>query len=184
MTNNLGVVEGISASGAGWSSGRAGDIRNMFFTTLKSENVQRSVQISTFSLGENNEEVNEFFSLIEELLKSERNVDIIVNDDKKGSCSNHAKITMRELKKRFSDRFSYHLFNSKSKTKLGKILHAKLVVVDRKIALVGSANISKGALVSNYEIMLKISGDAVSSLSLMLDNLVEMLEKEKTHDGT
>ena len=121
MTDNIGVVEGISASGAGWSSGRAGDIRNMFFNTLKSENVERSVQISTFSLGENNEEVNEFFSLIEELLKSERNVDIIVNDDQKGSCSKHAKITMRELKKRFSDRFSYHLFNSKSNTKLGKI---------------------------------------------------------------
>ena len=71
--------------------------------------------------------------------------------------------------------FSSH---SKSNTKLGKIFHAKLVVVDRTTALVGSANISKGALVSNYEIMLKISGDAVSSLSLMLDNLVEILEKE------
>jgi phosphatidylserine/phosphatidylglycerophosphate/cardiolipin synthase-like enzyme len=62
---------------------------------------------------------------------------------------------------------------------LGKILHAKLVVVDRKTALVGSANISKGALVSNYEIMLKISGDAVSSLSLMLDNLAKMLRNEE-----
>jgi len=179
MTNNIGVVEGISASGDGWSSGRAGNIRNMFFNTLKSENVQRSVQISTYSLGENNEEVNEFFSLIEELLKSERDVEIIVNDDQKGSCSKHAKIIMRGLKKRFSDRFYYYLFNSKSNTNLGKILHAKLVVVDRKIALVGSANISKGALVSNYEIMLKISGDAVSSLSLMLDNLAKMLRNEE-----
>lgn len=179
MTNNIGIVEGISASGAGWSSGKAGDIRNMFFNTLKSENVQRSVQISTYSLGEDNEEVNEFFNLIEELLKSERNVVIIVNDNQKGSCSDHAKITMRKLKKIFPNRFSYHLFNSKSNATLGKLLHAKLVVVDSKIALVGSANISKGALVSNYEIMLKISGDAVSSLSLMLDNLVEILEKEE-----
>ena len=53
------------------------------------------------------------------------------------------------------------------------------MVVDRKIALVGSANISKGALVSNYEIMLKISGDVVSKLSLMFDELVKILEKEK-----
>ena len=132
MSTDIGTVEGMSASGAGWSSGRAGDIRNMFFNTLKSENVKRSVQISTFSLGNNNEEVAEFFSLIEELLKSERDVSIIVNDDQKGSCSKHAKITMRELKKRFPARFSYQLFDSKSETTLGKILHAKLVVVDRK----------------------------------------------------
>ena len=59
MTNDIGTVEGMSASGAGWSSGRAGDIRNMFFNTLKSENVKRSVQISTFSLGNNNEEVSQ-----------------------------------------------------------------------------------------------------------------------------
>ena len=115
MTSNIGTVEGLSASGTGWSSGRAGDIRNMFFNTLKSENVKRSVKISTFSLGNDNDEVNEFFSLIEELLQSERDVQIIVNDDQKGSCSKHAKITMRKLKKRFPDRFFYYLFDSKSK---------------------------------------------------------------------
>ena len=52
----------------------------------------------------------------------------------------------------------------------------KLLVVDRKIALVGSANISKRALVSNYEIMLKVSGKAAADISLMLDNLRKMLE--------
>ena len=182
MTSDIGTVEGMSASGAGWSSGRAGDIRNMFFNTLKSENVKRSVQISTFSLGNNNEEVAEFFSLIEELLKSERDVSIIVNDDQKGSCSKHAKITMRELKKRFSARFSYQLFDSKSEATLGKILHAKLVVVDRKTALVGSANISKGALVSNYEIMLKVSGSVASEISLMLDELSTMLPKDVSNE--
>ena len=31
MTSDIGTVEGMSASGAGWSSGRAGDIRNMFY---------------------------------------------------------------------------------------------------------------------------------------------------------
>ena len=179
MTSNIGTVEGLSSSGTGWGSGRSGDIRNMFFNTLKSKNVKRSVKISTFSLGNDNEEVNEFFSLIEELLKSERDVEIIVNDDQKGSCSKHAKITMREFKKRFPDRFHYYLFNSKSKNSLKKILHAKLVVVDRTTGLVGSANISKGALLSNYEIMLKISGDVVSKLSLMFDELVKILEKEK-----
>ena len=179
MTNNIGTVEGMSASGAGWSSGRAGDIRNMFFNTLKSENVKRSVQISTFSLGNNNEEVNEFFSLIEELLKSERDVSIIVNDDQKGSCTKTAKIRLRELRKRFPSRFSYQLFNSKSKATLGKLLHAKLVVVDRKTALVGSANISKGALVSNYEIMLKVSGSVASEISLMLDELSAILPKDE-----
>ena len=52
-------------------------------------------------------------------------------------------------------------------------------MVDRKTALVGSANISKRALVSNYEIMLKVSGKAAGDISKMLDNLRKMLE-----DGT
>ena len=166
MTGNMGTVEGISASGKEWGIGKAGNIRQMFFRTL--ESAQDCIQISTYSLGKNNPEVNEFFDKIEEQLRSERNVNIIADG---ANCSSFAKAKMRELQRRFTDRFTFQLFESES-----KLLHAKLVVVDRKTALVGSANISKNALVSNYEIMLKVSGRAATEISLMLDNLRKMLE--------
>ena len=168
MTNNMGTVEEISASGKDWYNGIAGDMSHMFFKTIAS--AKSSIQISTFSLGKNNEEVNEFFDKIEDQLESQRDVNIIADSE---NCSKFARKKMRDLENRFP-KFSYQIFESESKS-----LHAKLLVVDRKTALVGSANISKRALVSNYEIMLKVSGKAAADISLMLDNLRKMLE-----DGT
>ena len=51
------------------------------------------------------------------------------------------------------------------------ILHSKIAVVDRKYALIGSANISRNALLHNYEIMLKIKGKSVSRIDDMLIEL-------------
>lgn len=180
--DNLGTIHGLSSCGSNWDHDLTGNIRQMFFDTINTKNVNDLVQISTFTLGNENEEVEEFFNAIHELLDDERKVVLIVNDnedEKHPTCSRFAKRKMKELKKWRPEKFEYHLFKSNS-THAGKILHAKLVVVDRTIALVGSANISKSALSSNYEIMLKVSGnDVCSRLSLMLENLAEMLEKEK-----
>jgi phosphatidylserine/phosphatidylglycerophosphate/cardiolipin synthase-like enzyme len=181
--DDLGTVHAIGSSGTNWGSGIAGDIRDLFFNTLRPENVKNRVQISTFTLGSGKDgksEVQEFFKIITDLLKNERSVVIIANDNeskKMPSCNPDAKVKLKELQKKYPDRFQYYLFNSKS-VHAGKILHAKLVVVDRQIALIGSANISMSALSSNYEVMIKISGDVVSRLSLMLDNLTKMLEDE------
>ena len=186
LEDNLGTVHTIASSGTNWGSGLTGDIRDLFFNTLRPENVKSRVQISTYTLAlsstrkSEKSEVEEFFNIINDLLKNERSVIIIANDneDKKmPTCSIYAKNKLKKLQKKYPDKFKYFLFNSKS-IHAGKILHAKLVIVDRKIALIGSANISKSALSSNYEIMLKISGDVVSRLSLMLDNLAKMLEDE------
>ena len=57
------------------------------------------------------------------------------------------------------------------KSRKGVEMHWKVIIVDRKIALVGSANISQHGLFSNYEIMLKVSGKAVADIAGMLDKL-------------
>jgi len=182
MTSNLGKIEGIAASGSGWSTGNASDIKDMFYNTLRE--AKNLIQISTFSLGNDNDEVNEFFKIIEERLRSERIVNIIVNDNgkKNGTCSQYAKKTMKKLGEKFPEKFLPQYFKS---TK-SKILHAKITVVDRTIVLIGSANISKNALDSNYEIMLKIGthdkpAPAAGTISIMLENLSEEL-KEKNDE--
>jgi len=173
MSYGLGKIESIAASGS-WSRGHVGDIRDLFYNTIK--DAQYNVKITTFSLGRDNDEVNEFFEILEELLKNQREVHLIVNDDgkKDGTCSLHAKRKIKHLEKKFPEKFSHFYFQS---TK-SRILHAKLTIVDDKVALVGSANISKNALVSNYEIMLKVGSPAAATFSLMFDELSKQLEEE------
>ena len=55
----------------------------------------------------------------------------------------------------------------------GRYLHAKVLVVDRKTAVMGSANLTWGGLVANHELALLIRGDAVWQLASLLDTLVE-----------
>lgn len=176
MTDDLGKIEGIATSGSGWGYRNATDIRDMFYNTLR--NAEKIIQISTFSLGYGNDEVKEFFDILEERLKSEREVHIIVNDDgkKDGTCTEYAKNKISYLQEKFPEKFFPQYFKSTP----GKILHAKITVVDRRVALVGSANISKGALSSNYEIMLKIGKPVAGEISLMLDSLSDkLMENEK-----
>ena len=174
MNSGLGKIESIAASGS-WSRGYVGDIRELFFNTLK--HVESNVKITTYSLGRDNNEVNEFFDILEDLVKSQREVRIIVNDDgkKDGTCSLHAKKKISSLAKKYPEKFFHQYFNS-TRT---KILHAKLIIVDNKTALVGSANISRNALVSNYEIMLKVGEPAAATFSLMFDKFSEELGEKK-----
>lgn len=173
MSKGLGIVKEIAASG-NWGLGIATNSRDLFYSTLRK--TRRRIQISTYSLGKDNAEVNEFFEIIEMLLKNQRDVNLIVNDDgkKDGTCSYYAKKKIAKFAKKFPEKFTPQFFHSKP----NKILHAKIIVVDSKVALVGSMNISKGALVSNYEVMLKVVGPASAKLSLMLDNLSEQLRTE------
>lgn len=55
--------------------------------------------------------------------------------------------------------------------KKGRQLHAKIVIVDRRKALVGSANFSWGGMFSNYEIGLFIQGRPAWKLATVVDNL-------------
>ena len=56
--------------------------------------------------------------------------------------------------------------------KEGRQLHAKVVIADRKSAVIGSANFSWGGMVGNYEIGVLIVGDAAWKLAQVIDRLV------------
>jgi len=170
MSRGLGDVQEIAASGK-WGAEFASDTRDLFFDTLRE--AKRQILITTYTLGMNNFEVNEFFSIIEERLENGLKVKIIVNDDgkKNGTCSDFARGKIKKLKNNYSNNFFPKFFKS---TK-DKILHAKIVAIDNNTALIGSANISKGALSSNYEIMIKVGPPAAGKISLMVDSLFDDL---------
>jgi phosphatidylserine/phosphatidylglycerophosphate/cardiolipin synthase-like enzyme len=56
----------------------------------------------------------------------------------------------------------------------GSQLHAKIIVVDRKKALVGSANLSWGGFYGNYEIALFVEGELAWELAQVVDALASV----------
>lgn len=51
-------------------------------------------------------------------------------------------------------------------------LHAKIIIVDRKFALVGSANLSMRGLMNNHELGLLLEGAAVADIAKAVDLLM------------
>ena len=53
----------------------------------------------------------------------------------------------------------------------GSQLHAKVLVADRKQAVIGSANFSWGGLIANHEIGVLLKGEQAWELAAMIDSL-------------
>ena len=106
-------------------------------------------------------------------------INIILNDYKKRSVTSYAGKELKKLEADFPKRFFPQFFEQTKIGNLHKILHAKLTVIDGTTALIGSANISKGAMESNYEIMLKVKGQVAADISEMLSRLSKQIRLNK-----
>jgi len=65
----------------------------------------------------------------------------------------------------------------------GGHLHAKVLVVDRTKAVIGSANLSWGGMVTNYEIGVLVEGETAWKIAEIIDRLV-MLAKQWSEEIT
>jgi len=170
VSSNRGIVEKIASSGMLWDE-ISGDIRSLFFESLKSARI--SITISAFSMGNENDDVKEFFKIIEDKLVGKKTVLIIVNDDE--NLKKYSRTKLLLFSEQFPEYFTLRLFDPKRSGK-NMILHSKITIIDRKFALVGSANISRQALEHNYEMMIKISGKSVSKMDDMMIHLSKAIE--------
>lgn len=171
MRTNRGIIETIAASGMLWSGEMALDIRALFFNSLKS--ARRSITISAFSMGNETDDLKEFFEIISDKLFAKKEILIIVNNDE--NLKKYSRDMLSFLSEKYPNNFTLRLFDPKRK-KSKMILHSKLTIIDRKYALVGSANISKNALEHNYEIMMKIFGQSVSIMDDMMIHLSKAIK--------
>ena len=69
---------------------------------------------------------------------------------------------------------SYPHFMLRSYDKGDKSVHAKVVVADRNIAVVGSANFSWHGMATNYEVGVLLEGKEAWTLSKIVDRLAAM----------
>ena len=171
----LGTVESIGASGGAWAGFRATDLSEMLFDEIKS--AKRSIQICSFSVGHKTPILEKFFTVLSEQLENPPiKINIIVNDGmENATVTPYARKRLAELERKFPCQFFPQYFDRNCAMGGEAILHAKVTVIDGKTALIGSANLSKGALESNYEIILKISGQVAADLSSMLSRLSSMM---------
>jgi len=172
---SLGNIESIGASGKAWVGYYAEDIADIFFSEL--ELATKSIQISSFSTGHQSPEMDKFFNILEDhLVNPVMKINIIINDDGKDkTVTPYARERLGKIKANYEKQFFPQYFEQTKINNLHKILHAKLTVIDGTTALIGSANISKGAMQSNYEIMLKVTGQVAADISKMLSKLSEQI---------
>ena len=176
---SMGCIKALGASGKAWVGYNAINLADLFFDELRAAN--HTIQISSFATGHKSDEMDEFFNILEEQMENPRmRINVIINDSVDGNTvTTYSRMRFKKLQDSFPDRFFLQYFKPElTKTRI-KILHAKITVIDGKIALIGSANISKSALESNYEIMLKVYGEVAVSLSKMLTRLSQQLRANK-----
>lgn len=76
----------------------------------------------------------------------------------------------------------WKLFSFGGESKYGQ-LHAKIVVVDRRAALVGSANLSFHGMVSNHEMALVVRGPSAEAVATRMDMLESACERVRREKG-
>lgn len=124
------------------------------------ESAENEIHITSFVLTK----AMPILKKIQSALKRGVSVTLVINDVSKQPVELIRWINSN-LKK-FSKFFLVDFSNSNKET-----FHAKLVIVDRKKALIGSANFTWSGMYSNHEVGLFIEGDQVWKLAAMIDGL-------------
>lgn len=76
---------------------------------------------------------------------------------------------LKQLKATYPDYFTLADFSDPN----NRQLHAKVMVIDRKIAFVGSANLSWGGMTSNYEIGIIVHDSGAWQLANLIDSFAK-----------
>ena len=160
-----GSIEAIGVSGRHWIGEGELDAFDLFRETLKS--AKSSIRIAVFSLGWKSKELDSIFEILKNKIVTGVEVQLIIN--KFWSTADYGKKKLKELEHSNFTMLNYDPENENEN------LHAKIIVVDSKKILVGSANISKGGLFSNHELVIKISGGDFAS---RINNLLDILAAE------
>jgi len=129
------------------------------------ENIDNELHILAYVISKHAEK---FLGLIEKSLESGIKTTLVINNLQKQDPYVRDKLLNWKSKFRY---FKLVDFNRKEKT-----LHAKVVVVDREKAVLGSANFSWGGMSGNYEIGIFLEGREAWTLSKLVDNVANSPE--------
>jgi cardiolipin synthase len=111
---------------------------------------------------------SDFVQLLESSLKRGLRISFIINSF--SSQPEEVQQKFLELTAGFSNFLLFDFLGSEREA-----LHAKIIVVDRRVAFIGSSNLTWGGLTLNHEIGVRVEGPAAKKIA----NLVDCLEKDR-----
>jgi cardiolipin synthase len=126
------------------------------------ENAQHEILLTAYSIGK----ADRIFDLLESALARGVRVRIVVNRFSEQYDS--IQHILERLQKKYPH---FHLYPFQPDGERGD-LHAKVLVVDRKRALVGSSNLSYNGMILNHELAVLIEGQDASAIGMTIDKLI------------
>lgn len=153
----------IVVSGSTWMGDGLGSVESALYDLFKG--ARNEVTIVAYSITAS-KILDPIFEQIEGLLKRSILVRIIVN--RFSELYGSAQGRLRNLEQRyrpFLELFSFDPDKEKAD------LHAKIIMVDRQKALVGSANLSLRGLLDNHELGVIVEGSIVADIGKAIDKL-------------
>jgi cardiolipin synthase len=155
--NNIKVV----VTGTEWMGSGVGSIETVMSELFKK--AKNEIFISVYSIGTSSDLV---FEWIEKALSRGVKIKMIINrlNEQPGQIKEQLKTLLLTF-----PHFELFEFNSSD----GVDLHAKVIVVDHNKALVGSSNLSRRGLISNFEMGLLVEGPAANTVANTLNKLFE-----------
>ena len=150
----------IAVTGSGWIGQGTGSIKSLLKDVFS--NVDNEIQIATYSITESR---GEFFEMLDNELARKTRVLMIVN--KLYEQDKNATTKLVSLASRYPN---FVLMNFQPEDDR-EDLHAKIIVIDHKTALVGSANLTFKGMVMNHELMVKFKGEPAHTVGSLVDRL-------------
>jgi cardiolipin synthase len=152
----------VVATGHSWLGAGTGSVDSALEDLMRE--AKREVQVAAYRVTTS---ASDFLRLLNARLDAGVRVFLVVNrlDAQDGPIQ----ASLRDLAKRYAH-FELYDFRPKGDR---EDLHAKVIIVDRERALLGSANLTGRGLVANHELGVVLSGKIARELSVALDKLVQ-----------
>jgi phosphatidylserine/phosphatidylglycerophosphate/cardiolipin synthase-like enzyme len=151
----------VAATGTAWVGSGVGSVNTAIEQLL--EKTENEIQIVVYDVTGG---ADEFLRLLRTLLARGVQCTMVVNRFTEKPAE------IQEGLRKMSVRFpQFQLFSFDPPSEL-EDLHAKIIIRDRREALVGSANLTWKGLVHNHELAVVVSGPPASTLAGLIDSLI------------
>ena len=152
----------VAVTGLGWVGGGVRSIDGVLGDLIRDAN--ETLDITAYSITDG---ASRMFDEIENRLIAGVKVRMVINH--LDTCP--ARSRLGALQRKYPGRFLLWDYPKTDQNEMAG-LHAKLVIADRRRALVGSANFSYLGLAASHELSVCIEGDTGSEIALRFDQLV------------
>ena len=166
IQNKVNVV----VTGTEWMGSGVGSIETVIADLFKT--VISELHISAYAISNSSDL---FFEWLEKALQRGIKVKILINrlDEQPFEVRGRLKNLLIKYP---------HFFLYEFKSTENVDLHAKVIAIDHKKALVGSSNLSKRGLITNFEMGLLVEGPVANTITNTLEKLVLKSPRIMAHD--